>query len=102
MSSSSRELKVVVRDGGDLSFIYDDALASLCNLGAEVVVTTRASNVEPAPMAGNGVVPTTSGWIADMAPSGGPVLRRPDGTPFLTRQEALQAEHEWLSEHLGL
>lgn len=46
----------------------------------------RASHVEP----------DTSGlWSADLQPSQGPILG-----PFALRSEALQAEHDWLTQHV--
>jgi hypothetical protein len=42
------------------------------------------------------VEPTDDGkWTADMAPSDGPILG-----PFVTRAEALDAESDWLHEHV--
>ena len=46
----------------------------------------RASHVEP-DAAGH--------WWADLSPSGGPYLG-----PFTYRSEALQAEHNWLTQHV--
>lgn len=49
---------------GRAEFIYDDALAgAVADMDGRV---TRASHVEPHP--------TRPGWLADMTPSGGPVL----------------------------
>ncbi len=56
---------MVVNPDGSLEFVYDDAVAkALGNLGP--METKRASHVEPHP--------TKPGWLADMQPSGGPVL----------------------------
>ena len=61
---------VIKIEGGEASFVYDDALVneadgpSLLAMGPSTV--TRASHVEPHP--------TRPGWLADMSPSGGPVL----------------------------
>lgn len=56
--------RVVVKPDGSLEFIYDDAVAAaLRDVGA--LHTERASHVEPHPKAG---------WLADMRPSGGPIL----------------------------
>ena len=79
-------IRLTVR-GGKVRGIYSDALADLLREGdAE---TVRASHVEPAP---NG-----AGWVADMSPSGGPVLpaRR-------TRKAALRAEVAWLRKNRDL
>lgn len=106
--------RVVIEDGV-ARFVYDDALASLAKEGT----VTRASHVEPHP--------TGKGWLADMRPSGGPVLglgcewnpraagigmvvdgKRYDLlkmtplVPFGTRQAALDAEREWLRKEKGL
>lgn len=76
---------ISVAPDGTITTIYDDALAELFDQG--VVTIRRASHVEPDP---------TGGWIADMAPSGGGVLG-----PFHLRQEALDAEREWLERKLS-
>ena len=71
---------IVVEPDGEIRYIYDDALREIMRLGDAVI--TRASHVEP----------TEQGeWTADMRPSDGPVLG-----PFVTREEALQAERRWL------
>lgn len=90
--------------GGDglVRTIYSDALAPLCqDLGQ--TTTRRASHVEP----------YGTGWLADMKPSGGPILGA-DGPvddldyalvvvgavpPFSTREAALAAEISWLRDH---
>jgi len=76
----------VTIDNGVITFVYDDGLSGLLDLGPHSIV--RASFVEPAP---------TGGWTADMKPSGGPLLG-----PFHLRAEALTAEREWLRDHRGL
>lgn len=81
----NNEVVVTIRNGNP-TFIYTDALASLCEAGKATI--TRASHVEPA---------ADGGWTADMSPSNGPVLG-----PYRTRQEALDAEVEWLHQHLGV
>ena len=81
---------VHVNAAGELVFVYDDDLAGLLALGTSCVA--RASHVEPARQesrSGN------NGWIADLRPSGGPVLG-----PFDTRGEALAAERKWLDANL--
>jgi len=72
-----------------LVFIYTDDLAPLLNEGISTV--TRVSHVEPFHVDGR------HGWTADMTPVNGPVLG-----PFVTRAEALDAEHVWLQEERGL
>ena len=92
---------------GEVRFVHsDDAVALVTEaLGDDRPVIARASHVEPYPFG--------AGWVADMAPSDGPVLFT-DGTchqnemglagltPFPTRAAALAAEREWLREHRGL
>ena len=70
---------------GTITTIYSDSLAGL--LEQEQARIARASMVEPNP---NG-----PGWIADMAPSGGPQL---PAAPL--RELALQAERGWLEARL--
>lgn len=100
---------VVSISDGEARFVYDDALAGVvADMGGTV---TRASHVEPHP--------TRPGWLADMRPSGGPVLglrceehggesglrdsiRYEQMDPFATRADALAAERAWLREHRGL
>ena len=72
--------------GGALHYIHDDALTGLTEMGQATV--RRASHVEPH---------ADGGWIADMTPSGGGILGR-----FRLRQEALDAEREWLARERGL
>ena len=105
-------------EDGEMEFIYDDRLASIAN-GPDATVT-RASFVEPHP--------TGPGWLADMRPSGGPILGlngefitvtgdddlvfgSPEDalialsgriTGFPTRQAALDAERAWLREYKGV
>lgn len=91
---------IIFEADGTIRFVYSDTLAALFK--GDDVRTTRASHVEPA---ANGRV----GWIADMAPLGGPVLFTDgEGTqdaalePFETRQQALDAERAWIRKELGL
>ena len=96
---------VIDPETGLVESVYDDAaLPILAGLGGENEIT-RASHVEPHPFSG--------GWIADMGPSGGPVLFADGECPhheiamwgfktFPTRAEALAAEREWLRVHRGL
>ena len=72
------------------TFIYSDDLIPLTEVGP--TETMRASHVEPHP--------TQRGWIADMHPSGGPILGAE--TAFPTREAALQAERDWLRQEKGL
>jgi len=77
--------EIVVQESGSISFIWDDALAPLLDLGS--VEMQRASHVEP----------TESGqWIADLSPSGGPLLG-----PFRLRADALLSERLWLSAEMA-
>lgn len=107
------ELDIIIEENGDIRFVYSDALAEV--FAGEEQTTVRASHVEPHP--------TRPGWLADMRPSGGPVLGRGwvrtpeaiawslahegnDGVaslpPFPTRADALAAEREWLRREKGL
>jgi len=72
----------VAADGG-ITMIYDDEFVDL--LGEGEARIERVSHVEP----GSG------GWYADMSPVGGPSLG-----PFALRQEALDAEVEYLRRRL--
>lgn len=84
----SERYRIVIEEGV-ARFVYSDALAPLAADG----VITRASHVEPA---------ISGGWLADMRPSGGPVLLAEDGFGFPTRQAALDAERAWLLENKGI
>ena len=79
---------IMVNEDGSLSFVYDDELAALMMLGESE--TRRVSHVEPA---------ACGGWYADMSPvAGRPVLLG----PYWLRQQALDAEREWIRRELGL
>lgn len=91
-----KELDLVVETDGTVRFVYDDDLAAA--FAGEELHTVRASHVEPA--ADFGIA--GGGWIADMRPSGGPLLGAADLGGFPTRQAALDAERRWLREHKGL
>ena len=67
--------------------VYDDDLMQLFS-DCEMKIK-RASHVEPITV--DGAVK----WQADMGPVGGPILK-----PFNTRQEALDAEKEWLKVNI--
>jgi hypothetical protein len=86
MSKLNKNLKLIV-EGGTIRAIYDDALTVLMR-GAKRVRIARASHVEPND---NGFC----SWSADMSPVGGPKL-----LGFRTRQEALDAEREYLDRHV--
>ncbi len=91
------EHDIVIKENGDIEFIYSDDVAEVF-AGELNQRTVRASHVEPFGF----------GWIADMRPSGGPVLWDTDTdnplgrVAFKTRQAALDAELAWLREHKGL
>jgi len=101
------KLRVVIAPDGSYQFVYSDALAPLVQPHS---VMQRASHVEPCgacrrcgcPLARPGFCEcggeyVTTGWTADMAPVGGPLLG-----PFKLRADALAAEREWLSRTWGL
>ncbi len=75
-------MQIVVTPEGTLRLVYDEAI-ELASLGR--VVIARASHVEP---------DQQGGWLADLAPVGGPKLG-----PFARRSQALAAEQEWLKRH---
>ena len=75
------EMELVVGCDGGVKCIYDEAL-DLREIGKLQI--TRASHVEP---------DSDGNWIADMGPSGGPVLG-----PYGSRTEALRAERGWLND----
>lgn len=104
---------ILIDEHGNIRFVYSDTLDAV--FSDESRVTRRASHVEPHPL--------RDGWLADMRPSGGPVLGRGwqrtpeaiewslahegnDGIrslpPFSTRADALEAEREWLRKERGL
>lgn len=83
------QIELVITEDAQVTGIYSDDLAGIIAQGEAVI--ERASHVEPAP---------GGGWEADMCPSGGPILRRADGSAFPTRAEALAAEVAWLRCHV--
>lgn len=112
---SEKEHTIVIEEDGRARFIYSDDLVDLTKQGLTRI--TRASHVEPAsdycPQCRGRINPGpcrcfalhaiwVAGWVADMTPSGGPVLLAEDGHPFKTREAALDAERAWLREHRGL
>ena len=76
-------MELLVLSGGTVRCIYGEEL-ELSTLGELQI--TRASHVEP----------VGQQWQADLSPVGGPVLG-----PFGKRSLALQAEQQWLSQHLA-
>lgn len=111
----SDEHDILIDETG-VHFVYDDALAEVFSDEPQQT-TRRASHVEPARdycaecrkrrdesrrdgtcqcfVLRNVFAP--GWWVADMSPSGGPLLGA-----FPTRQAALDAERAWLREHKGL
>ena len=75
---------ISINEHGTLCFIHNDAFIDLIESGDASI--NRASHVEPT---------ATGQWEADMSPVNGPVLG-----PFRTRQEALDAEVEWLNRKM--
>ena len=86
-------MKITFEVDGRIRFIYDDTTAQVA---AEVgpLSVKRASHVEPY-IGPDGI---TLGWFADMGPVGGPKLPS-EYSAYATRQEALDAEREWLVQH---
>lgn len=83
----SPQMKVLsITKEGDIQFIYSDELQPLMNEGKTEIC--RASHVEP-------VNDNSGTWYADLTPIFGPVL-----TGFSTRQQALEAEVDWINENL--
>lgn len=77
--------RFLVEPDGTIRFIYDDKLAEVARGLNGTIHPCRASHVEP----------TDDGqWEADLSPVGGPVLG-----PFALRQDALDAEVDWLRTH---
>ena len=97
------EHDILISADGHISFVYSDLLDQV--FAEEARTTVRASHVEPADSFGW----EQDGWLADMRPSGGPLLyayKDDDGRgtkhAFPTRQAALDAERAWLRAHKGL
>lgn len=78
-------------EGGAIQFVYEDELADVLELGVHEI--HRVSFVEPWANAASPV----AAWHADMSPVGGPKLG-----PFQYREQALEAEREWLAQNRGL
>ena len=81
----AKTLFTVDLNTGDVACIYDDKHLPLFEAIGGKLEVTRASEVDPDP---------DGGWIANLARSGGPVLRG-----FTRREDAIAAEVEWLTEH---
>jgi hypothetical protein len=79
------EHTITILPDGSLRFIWTDEFAELVTLGPSEIV--RASHVEP----------VGTEWQADMGPSNGPILRG-----FTRRQDAIDAEVQWLKQNRGL
>jgi hypothetical protein len=95
------ENDILIDEEGNIRFVYSDLLDSV--FVDDDRETKRASHVEPASSFGW----EQDGWLADMKPSGGPLLyaskdERGVKHAFETRAEALAAEREWLRKHKGL
>jgi hypothetical protein len=75
-------MELVISPGGQVRCLYDETI-ELAAIGAMTI--QRASHVEPA---------ADGRWLADLAPSNGPLLG-----PFARRSDALTAEAAWLSAH---
>ena len=92
------KMSLLINEDGSVSYVYDDRLAGA--FAGEEQETTRVSHVEPYDGSGGAAFAARhpgTWWTADMGPVDGPVLG-----PFRTRQEALDAEREWLRRERGL
>lgn len=83
---------ILIDAAGTPKFVWDDSLIDVAESLGEVSIV-RASHVEAAPAG--------PGWIADMKPSGGPILLD-NGKPFRLHSQAIAAERQWLAENCGL
>lgn len=102
-------IDLLIEPDGTVTYVYrDDLDAAFADLPR---TTRRASHVEPATEYCDGrrarrdgsAHLTATGWVADMRPSGGPVLWGPDrDNGYPTREAALQAERQWLRAHHGV
>jgi hypothetical protein len=79
------EYDIFILPDGTIRFLYYDELKSIIS---GQTVFKRASHVDPE-MTADG-----PRWFADLHPSSGPKLG-----PFLTRDDALEAEVKWLVEN---
>ncbi len=75
-------MQIVITSDGSMKCIYNDVL-ELHTLGQLQI--RRGSHVEPTP---------EGDWMVDLSPVNGPQLG-----PFRKRQEALDAEIQWLETH---
>jgi hypothetical protein len=83
----SNEIVFDIGPDGIVRYIHSDEAVRLAGtLGRPVI--NRASNVEYDNEKG--------GWLADMAPLGSSTILG----PYDTREEALEREHTWLTEHM--
>lgn len=82
---STGTLACLIDAQGRLSFVWDDELASLLELGRATV--KRASHVEPDR---HGL------WWVDLEPVQGPKIG-----PFRLRGDAITCERRWLEKHRG-
>lgn len=92
---------ILIDEEGNIRYVYTDALDAV--FSEDERYTKRASHVEPADSFGW----EQDGWLADMRPSGGPLLfsykdERGVKHAFETRQAALAAEREWLRKEKEL
>lgn len=82
MSHSPLDQDVRIESNGLVRFVYTESI-DLGSVGSPAI--RRAGHVEPT---------STGGWLADLAPVGGPCLG-----PFPRRSTALAAEQDWLRRH---
>ena len=83
----AKELIFDIGPDGVVRYIHDDEAVRLAaGLGSPVI--SRASHVEYDNAQGM--------WTADMSPLGSNIILG----PFATREEALEREHTWLTEHM--
>jgi hypothetical protein len=75
-------MELLIDSRGQARCVYDETI-DLSSLGQLAI--HRASHVES---------DAQGGWLADLAPVGGPLLG-----PFLQRSQALAAEQAWLAAH---
>jgi hypothetical protein len=75
----STTMELIITPGGIAHCIYGEQI-DVSQLGSPTIL--RASHVEP---------DQHGRWLANLSPVDGPTLG-----PFLTRSEALAAEHAWL------
>lgn len=80
-SNNAEEFTFSITPDGKIKAIYDDRIADFLLSGTTTI--KRASHVEPNP--------DGEGWVADMSPSGGPILG-----PCILRSQALELERDWL------